>query len=250
MSHHRPFSPRPRRDGFDRLLDTATTPRVPADLAARIAREVPRLAQVAPLAGDPIGTAGKSAKLAANPAANPAPPLRRRAARGWVLAAGMGALAAGVASIIIGTPASVSPPSLPPAAPLATHELAPPAVSPQAASAPATPAVIRMADAPVMAPVPAPAARIARTPARAAGQGALPPAKPLAPGTSQPEALAAIAPPPPAGATDPAGAPTMLPRGQMGPVLPQGYGYSGGGGSGGGIPSGAPVKMSGGPSGN
>ena len=85
MSHHRPFSPRPRRDALDRLLDTAVTPRAPADLAARIARDVPRLAQVTPLAADPASTTRHPAQ--------PATHLKRRAARGWILAAGMGALA-------------------------------------------------------------------------------------------------------------------------------------------------------------
>lgn len=245
MSHHRPFAPRPRRDALDRLLDTAVTPRVPVDLAARIAREVPRLAQVAPLATDPVGAAGQQAK--------PAPLPRRRAARGWIMAAGMGALAAGTASIIIGTPTRVAPPDLPQAAPLAASELTAPAVSQpivsaSVVSAPTAREPIRMADAPVIAaPIPS-AARLSRTPARAGRQAPLPLVKPLAPGTSAPEALAAMATPAPAGATDAAGVPTLLPRGQMGPVLPQGYGYSGGGG--GGIPSGAPVKMSGGPSGS
>lgn len=240
MSHHKPFSPRPRRDALDRLLDTAVAPRVPVDLAARITREVPRLAQVAPLATGPVCPAGQPAK--------PAPLPRRRAARGWILAAGMGALAAGTASIIIGTPSRVAPPDLPQAAPLAASELTAPVVSQPLVSAPTAREAIRMADAPVIAaPIPS-AVHLSRTPARAGGQATLPPVKPLVPGTSAPESLAAMAPPAPAGATDAAGAPMMLPRGQMGPVLPQGYGYSGGGG--GGIPSGAPVKMSGGPSGN
>jgi len=236
MSHHRPFSPRPRRDALDRLLDTAVTPRAPADLAARIARDVPRLAQVTPLAADPASTTRHPAQ--------PATHLKRRAARGWILAAGMGALAAGTASIIVGTPASVPPQGLPQAVPVAAHGLAAPAGSLLSASA-----VIRRADAPAMAPAITPAARLARAPVHAGRQSPLPLDKPLTPETAAPEALAAMAPPAPAGSTDAAGVPAPLPRGTMGPVLPQAFGYSGGGG-GGAIPSGAPVQMSGGPSGN
>jgi hypothetical protein len=237
MSRYEPNARRPRRDALDRLLDTAATPRPPADLAARIARDVPRLAQVAPLAADPA--------YAARQQANPAPRVMQGTARGWLLAAGMGAMAAGVASIIIGTP-PIAPPAIVPqaAAPLAAAESASPVVP-----APAAREAVRMPDAPMVAPPPAAAARVrfARMPARAGEQSQMPLTAPLAPGTAPPDALTALAGPP-SSTVELAQPPTALPRGQMGPVLPQGNAYSGG--ATGGIPTGAPVKMSGGPSGN
>ncbi len=237
MSRHEPFSRRPRRDALDRLLDTAATPRPSADLAARIARDVPRLAQVAPLTADLPGAEDQAAHSSFH--------VRRRATRGWLLAAGMGALAAGFASILIGSPNS-APTNGAPQAPIPLA-----ATKPASPIGPASPVreAIRLADAPGAAPPAAPAARLrlARVPERVGAPGPISPTEPLPPHAAPPEAMSALAPST-ASAVDLAGPPSAPPRGQMGPVLPQGHAYSGG--ATGGIPSGAPVTMSGGPSGN
>ena len=240
MSHHEPLTPMPRRDELDRMLDRAVVPCAPADLAARIARDVPRMAQIAPLP---------------NEVEDAAPQLRKRhlvkqgGARGWVLAGGLGALAASVAALILGIPSGPTSQSLSESVPLAATV---PAFSPVPERA-----AVRMAQVPMAAPLPqaAPlpeAAQLAAAPKRVA----MPPANlapmrdapPAALASSQPEALAAIAPLAPAAGADSSGPPTMTQRGLMGPVLPQGYGYSGGGGVA--IPPSAPIKMSGGPGSN
>ena len=256
MSHHEPLSPMPRRDELDRMLDKAIVPRAPADLAARIARDVPRMAQFAPL---PDEFANTAAQLVAQPITRPITrPVARRITggtkRGWMLAAGLGAMAASVASLILGTPSGAPLSRQPESVPLAAASPAVSAVpermaqvpmaapSPQAGPFPQAGPLPQAALLPQLAAAPK---RAATSPANLAPMRAAPPA---ALDSSPPEALAAVALPAPAAAADPSEPPTMTQRGLMGPVLPQGYGYSGGGGVA--IPPSAPIKMSGGPGSN
>lgn len=248
MSRAVPPSPDLLRAQLDARLDSVPAPVMPADLAARIKREVPRMAQLPPLI---------EAAPAPPPVAEPADvraeviPLAPRRTRRWMAwsAAGLGAMAAGLAALaVVGTgqqPVTASlQPAGAPATPLASAAPLPApteAARPQAqlaqaipAGAVAKPAAARTAASPTPAAQPSPAA-----PAEAA---------PLA---TAPTTAMAVATPPKVEAgpqEGPEGAvpPSLGTRGQMGPVLPQGYGYTGGTG-GPAVPSGAPVRMSGGP---
>jgi hypothetical protein len=169
----------PRRNELDRMLDRAAVPCAPADLAARISHDVPRMAQIEPLPYESEDAAPHLVK----------PHLvKQGAARGWMLAGGLGALAASVAALTLGSPSGAPSPSLPKNVPLAASVPAVSAVPERAA--------VRMAQVPMAAPLPQAAQlavapkRVATPPANLAPMRDTPPA---ALASSQPEALAAIA---------------------------------------------------------
>ncbi|NML95166.1 hypothetical protein [Novosphingobium olei] len=252
MKRTPPSSPQLAEAGLDRALDLLGTPAVPAGLAARITAEVVRLPQ---LPAEPVAVLRPREAL---------PPLRpsaevtprrapaRRVAR-WQIGVGA-ALAASLAAIaLVGLPN--------PQADAGVNADVDVADSSQVAAAPIAGAPVTVAPAQQVtlgAAAPVPTARgtnrQAATPAgtsSAPGNDAATPETPLAPlkEPAQPSALASADPAKPvgpvAGPSAEGAAPALGSRGQMGPALPQGYGYTGG--APGSIPSGAPVTMSGGP---
>lgn len=246
MSRSVPPSPRVGEDLLDRTLDSARAPQVPEGLAARIKREVPRMAQMPPLAEDGAGTPVAVDK----PAVAALPPLRGAEVRAkaasprrrWLAVGtgGIGALAAGLAAIALLGPAQQQTDTAVPAkatAPLAATPQ--PAQGEEALPAGSAPAELAVA----------PSGRSAmREPGKAAPKAEEAVVHPAQP----PAAELAIATPPKAEQSAEkeeaaaANAPAPTYRGQMGPVLPQGYGFTGSMG-GPAIPSNAPVQMSGGP---
>lgn len=227
---------------LDRALDAIPAPVVPAGLAARIARDVPQMAQLPPLADAPaIGTAAPATVAALNGQA------ARHRLPAWLTigTGGFGALAAGLAVLALLGPGAQQQPdtvvaAVPGTAPAPMLAAAP---MPTAATPPApqgaTPAPTRLAAAP----------RVTTRPGTAAvAEPATTPTLPKSTAVPPVSELADAMPPAPEAdpqSPDAPAAPALGTRGQMGPVLPQGYGYSGGGGPS--VPSGAPVRMSGGP---
>lgn len=256
-----PASPEVERAALDRMLDRAPAPAVPAGLVARIVREVPLMAQMparedaAEAALPPALVPTLSPALSiVQPAAQPAPygsaALPKRF-RGWWIAGagGLGALAAGIAAVAMMG-------SVEQAAPVPDHAASVPlAAAPAAVPAPAQPVAgtqPRPAAAPLLAAAPrVQTAPLAKQPQARAGDQApaelAPAIEPALPGSNPPEALAVASPvQPQSDDSDGSGpVPVVGPRGQMGPSLPQGFGYTGG--APGGIPAGSPVRMSGGP---
>jgi hypothetical protein len=92
-----PIAPAAREAALDRALDQLSAPAVPADLIARIVREVPLLPQAAaPQAAATGVTRPVAAQVAASvPSQRPRHPVWRRLAAGG----GIGALAAGIAAV-------------------------------------------------------------------------------------------------------------------------------------------------------
>lgn len=253
MKRQPPSSPQLAEAELDRALDLLTAPRVPAGLAARIASHAVGLPQDIALTSSPRV---RSAEVRVQRRTTLVAPVRRKRP-GWQLGAGLGTIAAGLGVVaLIGLPQSrntvavegqvaaaairsdASPRNqgvaLPAAAPVAV------AVAESRSAPTAAVAVAEGRKAGVPTPgvtladkVEAPLAPLEEPPSSAAlavaEAAAVDPAKPVAPGAG-------------------ASAPVPGPRGQMGPVAPQGFGYTGG--AIGGIPSGAPVTMSGGPGGN
>ncbi|MDF8331930.1 hypothetical protein [Novosphingobium cyanobacteriorum] len=244
MSRSVPPSPRVGEDLLDRTLNGVAAPKVPEGLAARIKREVPRMAQLPPLVEPGPITPEAVATPATGvlpqvrqPGVQPGTPLPRRR---WLAVGtgGIGALAAGFAVIALLGPAQQQAETAVPVAPAAPL-----------AAAPATPQGETPGNPPAAAQ-----ARMAAAPAAVRPQGNAAPKveETVAHPTQPPAAELAIATPPKAEqsaekeeATS-ANAPAPGYRGQMGPVLPQGYGFTGSMG-GPAIPSSAPVQMSGGP---
>lgn len=281
-------------------LARVPAPAVPAGLAARIIRDVPRLpqlpadgAQDAPVpvtghlgpkivalpvrtrAADAAVPAGSAAgtvlpspvsrpPVAATPAVHhPMPPRRS----GWSLS-GFGAMAAGLAAVVaLGLSLrEVAPPAVPSGQDAAVVALASPGAAVASAAGAASPAaatsrgISRLAadeSARTASANRAGASVLANTGSAATGGTDLAVAAPVAgaaganvqgKAVTAPEQLAAG---PVQGAPDVGASGTTLvaplgARGVMGPVLPQGYGYTGSAG----LPEisgGAPVRMSGGP---
>ncbi|WP_225008267.1 MULTISPECIES: hypothetical protein [Novosphingobium] len=240
MRRKAPAAPQWRENELDRALDLAVAPRLPEGLAARIKADVTRLPQDAPIAASALQRApvATRAQLPSHAAA--------RSPRRWVGAgAGLAALAAGLAVFaLVGAPRQDDP-SAPGADTQDSASALVAAPTPGVVAAPATQVPARLAIAGHVAP----RATAKADDARADDAGAPLPA----PETSlspEPDALAVAMPPAapdgPAAAPDAnEAAPVPGVRGQMGPALPQGFGYTGG--APGSIPSGAPVTMSGGP---
>lgn len=244
MSRRAPPSPDLAENRLDAALATLVPPALPAGLAARIVRDVPGLPQLAPLADDPAAGAARAPQSATVVAL-----ARRR--RTWLLA-GIGtgagaAIAAGIAAVaMVGNAPDVLPGA--PQQPVPAMAAAP---VPGAAAAVAPDP--RGADAAQLAAAGAPAVASHRAARKsAAGVLAAPADVAMEIAPDQPVALAEAAPveaPAADGEAVPATAgpaPAPGPRGQMGPVLPQGMGYTGGV-PGVAIPPSAPVQMSGGP---
>lgn len=240
MRRKAPAAPQWRESELDRALDLATAPRLPEGLSARIKADVTRLPQDAQIAGS------ASVRVSAAPRAPLRSPISARSPRRWVGAgAGLAALAAGLAVFaLVGAPRQDDPSAPGAETPDAASALVA-APAPGVVAAPAAQAPARLATAGHAAP---------RTAAKADDVKADGASTPLpAPATSlspEPEALAVALPPtvPDGAAAAPdadEAAPVPGVRGQMGPALPQGFGYTGG--APGSIPSGAPVTMSGGP---
>jgi len=261
MTRRVPISPEVERAALERALDSVADPAIPASLMARIMREVPLMAQL-PAHEEPaiaartpalaiVPPARHAAPSAARPvqhssgARGPALALKRRA--GWRIAGagGFGVLAAGIVAVAMmgtGNQAALSP-ATPDAAPVVAAGV-PSGLPPVVAATAARGQRLATARHPV--------AHQPRQPVGA--KGAEPDPAELAPSiesalpdSSPPQALAVAVPlqPEPSDADGEGLAPNVGPRGQMGPVLQQGYGYTGG--TAGGIPPGAPVRMSGGP---
>ncbi len=232
-----PPTPQLRERELDRALDLVDAPRLPEGLAARITANVTRLPQEAPA---PVVAPRPVAARAIAPE-----PLRSsmmgRASRRWVGAgAGFAALAAGLAVFaLVGAPRVDDP-----AGPVSTVQPSAPALAPVLASAP-VPSGPEVAQ-PAQLAANGQAASRAAVRAQAAPAAAIVPDAVPAP---EPAALAVALPPAAEGpvaapAADDA-APVPGARGQMGPAVPQGFGYTGG--APGSLPSSAPVTMSGGP---
>ncbi|MCW1383124.1 hypothetical protein OLX02_09840 [Novosphingobium sp. KCTC 2891] len=268
MTRRVPISPERREAALDRALDLAAAPRVPSGLAARIAREAVRLPQLPPEVAPAPQVEPVPAVPAMNgPAAVAVLPSRREPRR-WLLGAGAGfaAIAAGIAAVAMVGGANEPAALIAPPAPMAALPASGPA--PAAPAAPFAPAVPFASAVPQSAGQGSPALS---QPTRLAGPSATPvtaqrraaPAatvadNPVVPAAAAPAALAVATPPssasPSASSSGPVARPDDEPaapipgaRGQMGPFLPQGYGYTGG--VPGTIPQSAPVTMSGGPGG-
>jgi len=251
MTRATPISPQVGEALLDRVLDQAPAPVTPVALAERIKRDVPRIPQFAPI--DDLGEQGKSTESGvetqggmhsafATVRTGPAHRIKRRA-----IAIGVfGTLAASVVLVFM------------PRQDMQHGEVAVtlPEVQKTFISAAApTPASTDTRTAPppqnfASSSKGGQARSIADTGERPVEQSI--PTVPLAtPAVPDETVLAAGDAQKAAGGTDDAAKGSSAPvepvlRGRMGPVLPQGYGYTGGM-SAPAIPAGSPVKMSGGP---
>lgn len=225
-------------------------PAVPEGLAARIVAQATRLPQDAPTAPVEQRPAMRPVVRAPVQVVPLRTPLLARMQRRWVGAgAGFAALAAGLAVFaLVGAPRQDDP---------MAH--AADAGQDAAAALAAMPAASLAGEAaPGPASTVAPAGQLAAS-ARAlphaatrtqGAASAAPASAPETPLTPEPDALAVALPPsvaegPVAAPDADDAAPVPGARGQMGPAVPQGFGYTGG--APGSIPSNAPVTMSGGP---
>ena len=239
MKRKVPPTPQLRERELDRTLDLVDAPRLPEGLAARITANVTRLPQDAPASAPIVGPRPVAARaIAPEPVRSS---MMGRASRRWVGAgAGFAALAAGLAVFaLVGAPRVDDPaapvPTMPPAAPALAADLA-------SAPAPSGPAVAQPAQLAANGQAaPRAAVHVPAAPAAAIVTDAAPVPEPAALAVALPPAVEGpIAAP----AADDA-APMPGARGQMGPAVPQGFGYTGG--APGSLPSSAPVTMSGGP---
>ncbi|WP_225205464.1 hypothetical protein [Novosphingobium huizhouense] len=257
MKRSPPSNPALAESGLDRALDLLVAPQVPAGLAARIAHEavrrpqVPGAAPAAPLAAQAslLSTSLPPAPLAATLPGR-SPPAAANALR-WRAGAGVAALAAGLALVVlVGLPRGEQDAATAPIAAIA-GEVRSPAPAGADTAAPLAPVAsgqpVALAAAAAQG-TPAGSAAAARTVRGAATRDAAGPSAAAEPDTGDAPALAAAVPPGPSAAVAAPSAEDAAPvgpRGPMGPSLPQGFGYTGG--IAGGLPAGAPVTMSGGP---
>lgn len=258
MTRRVPISPEVERMALDRALNNAPEPAIPGALMARIMREVPLMAQL-PARDEPAMAVPAPSLSLVPPAVHAASAAVQhlhgaqgpRRFRGWMVAGagGFGALAAGIAVVaMMGSVQQSQPlPDQADVAPLAAVNM------PAAASSAAVPATSGNAlPAARLAAVPVPQTR-QQSNAKVVGAAPVelaPAIEPALPGSNPPEALAVATPVQQQPADSEGETTTVLPgpRGQMGPVLQQGYGYTGG--PAGSIPPRAPVRMSGGPGSN
>lgn len=223
-----PIAPAAREAALDRALDQLPAPAVPADLMARIVRDVPLLPQAA--APQALAPAGVAVRPVAAQVAASAPSQRARQYVWRRLAAGggIGALAAGIAAVaMIGMGAD--PPGVPAnrgGAPMAFAPAVPDTADGKPTALAEPQAKLAAAAASPSRPVPA--------------QEALPEedaipleASPTVPAEMTPEVLASAAAAPKGeliGPRDDDGektGPQIPSRGLMGPPAPQAYGYVG-----------------------
>ena len=251
-----PHSPRANEAALDRALSLLPTPDLPGGLVARIVREVPRGAQLPPLEIAPEPVAALQSEPRAAGALRHGERLVLRSRR-WLVggASGLAALAAGVAAVMMVSPDddAAAPPAalLAPAAQQAPVLAATMRTNPASSTrpAPGRPAAGASASGPQRLAAATPHGVASDTPGIGAGL-AVRPVPSEAPAAENPAALPEVLAEGPVATVaaepeDVTGPPALGARGTMGPTLPQGYGYSGGMG----MPSGAPVTMSGGPGG-
>lgn len=254
-----PRSPQAREAALDRALEMASVPVAPHGLTARIVQEATRHGQLPPLefAPEPGQVAGSAAALCVGETVLPPVRAARRApSLRWIVggATGFAAMAAGIAAMLVVDPDSATAPPAGLAATRAPGGAAASLVA-SAQNAAVNPGMDKGLHTPDAAARLASATRDgdARPTVGEPAESTVLPAEPVAVPpledvrqAEQPEALAAVASPSVApGPEDMAGPPALGGRGTMGPTLQQGYGYAGGMG----LPSGAPVSMSGGPGG-
>lgn len=223
-----PIAPAAREAALDRALDQLSAPAVPADLMARIVREVPLLPQAAAPQAASTGVAVRpvAAQVAASaPSQRPRHPVWRRLAAGG----GIGALAAGIAAVAM-IAMGADPQGIPAGERGAPMAFAPAVPADTANGKPAAPT--------------APQAKLAvaaATPSRpVTAQAVLPEedvipleASPTVPAEMTPEVLASAAAVPkgeligPRDDDEEKTGPQIPSRGLMGPPAPQAYGYVG-----------------------
>ncbi len=223
-----PMAPVAREAALDRALDQLPAPAVPADLMARIVREVPLLPQAT--APQTVVSAGIAAQPAMAQATTLSVPIRRLGQPVWrrlAAGGGVGALAAGIAAVAMigmgGDPQGVP----------AAERSAPMAFAPSVPdTAQGKPAVVAATQAKLAA---------AATPSRpVTAQAAMPEedaipvqASPVVPVEMTPEVLASAAAVPKGELVGPRNdegekaGPQIPSRGLMGPPAPQAYGYVG-----------------------
>lgn len=221
-----PIAPAAREAALDRALDQLSAPAVPADLIARIVREVPLLPQAAAPQAVATGVTARpvAAQVAASvPSQRPRYPVWRRLAAGG----GIGALAAGIAAVAMigmgadpqGIPASgggapmAFAPAVPDTADGKPPALAAPRTKLAAAATPSRPVTAQTAMPEEEAiPVEAsPAVPVEMTPEVLASAAAAPKGELIGPRDDDDEKTG----------------PQIPSRGLMGPPAPQAYGYVG-----------------------
>ena len=219
-----PIAPAAREAALDRALDQLSAPAVPADLMARIVREVPLL----PQAAAPQASAGVAVWPVAEQVAASVPSQRARHYVWRRLAAGggIGALAAGIAAVaMIGMGAD--PQGIP-----AGERGAPMAFAP-ADTADGKPAALPAAQAKLAAAAASPSRPVTAQTAMPEEDAIPLEASPTVPAEMTPEVLASAAAVPKGeliGPRDDDGektGPQIPSRGLMGPPAPQAYGYVG-----------------------